>query len=230
LFFDAAWTKKNAQVEALNTEGGNGNTALALLASAYGNSSDSEDDAVDDHESNAINSTPESLPSNVQVSHDNPMTRPDKDDILSESTSYEAHRFEEDQDYKITSGVAFENTRRMSYSTTHSSQDANNAEKSLSVKAMDAVNHKNALLVPQCDEDSSRMHVFCLEHAVEAEQQLRPIGGAHILLLCHPGLGLIYHAFVYAVLFIPYPSCCKRTIFLCFFAALVSTSKSFELF
>jgi hypothetical protein len=230
LFFDAAWTKKNAQVEALNTEGGNGNTALALLASAYGNSSDSEDDAVDDHESNAINSTPESLPSNVQVSHDNPMTRPDKDDILSESTSYEAHRFEEDQDYKITSGVAFENTRRMSYSTTHSSQDANNAEKSLSVKAMDAVNHKNALLVPQCDEDSSRMHVFCLEHAVEAEQQLRPIGGAHILLLCHPGLGLIDLLCIYAVLFIPYPSCCKRTIFLCFLLLLFLLVKALNSF
>ncbi|CAJ2644473.1 unnamed protein product [Trifolium pratense] len=195
------WTEKNAQVEALNTEGGNANTALALLASAYGNSSDSEEDAVDNHESNTIHSTSESLPSNVQVSHDNPMTRHDKDDILSESTSYKAHGFEgnlsqpcdqslEDQDYKTTSGVALENTRQMPYSTTYSSQyssqDANNAEKSLSVEAMVAVNHKNALLVPQCDEDSSRMHVFCLEHAVDAEQQLRPIGGAHILLLCHP--------------------------------------------
>ncbi|KAK9926743.1 hypothetical protein M0R45_023956 [Rubus argutus] len=39
---------------------------------------------------------------------------------------------------------------------------------------------------PGCDHDSSRMHVFCLEHAVEVEQQLRSIGGAHILLLCHP--------------------------------------------
>ncbi|KAJ1286714.1 hypothetical protein BS78_03G373100 [Paspalum vaginatum] len=36
------------------------------------------------------------------------------------------------------------------------------------------------------DKDSSRMHVFCLEHAIEAEQQLRTIGGAHIFLLCCP--------------------------------------------
>ncbi|GMP34016.1 hypothetical protein CsSME_00007074 [Camellia sinensis var. sinensis] len=36
------------------------------------------------------------------------------------------------------------------------------------------------------DEDSSRLHVFCLQHAAEVEQRLRPIGGAHILLLCHP--------------------------------------------
>ncbi|KAL9264700.1 Lysine-specific demethylase REF6-like protein, partial [Drosera capensis] len=38
----------------------------------------------------------------------------------------------------------------------------------------------------RCDDDSSRMHVFCLEHAVELEKRLRPFGGVHILLLCHP--------------------------------------------
>ncbi|KAL5076484.1 hypothetical protein RYX36_015468 [Vicia faba] len=191
------WTKTNTQEEALNTEGGNGNTALALLASAYANSSDSEEDAIDDHELNAINSTSESFPSNVQASHANPITTHDKDGILSESASYETQIFEvnlsqpceqssEEQDYKMTSEAAFENTRPVLCSIAYSSQDANNAEKSLSAEAMVAVNHKNALLAPQCDEDSSRMHVFCLEHAVEAEQQLRPIGGAHIVLLCHP--------------------------------------------
>eukprot|EP01018_Ginkgo_biloba_P034449 Gb_39738 [translate_table: standard] len=30
-----------------------------------------------------------------------------------------------------------------------------------------------------------RPHVFCLEHALEVEEQLRPMGGAHLLLLCH---------------------------------------------
>ncbi|XP_031475379.1 lysine-specific demethylase REF6 [Nymphaea colorata] len=32
----------------------------------------------------------------------------------------------------------------------------------------------------------SRMHVFCLEHALEAQRQLEPIGGADIFVLCHP--------------------------------------------
>nr|XP_027123006.1 lysine-specific demethylase REF6 [Coffea arabica] len=36
------------------------------------------------------------------------------------------------------------------------------------------------------DEDSSRMHVFCLQHAVQVEKQLRSIGGVNVLLLCHP--------------------------------------------
>ncbi|KAG1363360.1 Lysine-specific demethylase REF6 [Cocos nucifera] len=50
------------------------------------------------------------------------------------------------------------------------------------IKATDS-----ALTVLQkCDKDSSRMHVFCLEHAVEVEKQLQPIGGVHIMLLCHP--------------------------------------------
>ncbi|XXG62399.1 hypothetical protein AAC387_Pa05g0763 [Persea americana] len=44
----------------------------------------------------------------------------------------------------------------------------------------------NISFVQQSDKDSSRMHIFCLEHAVEVEKQLRPIGGLHMLLLCHP--------------------------------------------
>ncbi|KAK1319732.1 Lysine-specific demethylase REF6 [Acorus calamus] len=36
------------------------------------------------------------------------------------------------------------------------------------------------------DRDSSRLHVFCLEHALETEKHFHSIGGAHIMLLCHP--------------------------------------------
>ncbi|KAG6475442.1 lysine-specific demethylase JMJ705-like [Zingiber officinale] len=36
------------------------------------------------------------------------------------------------------------------------------------------------------DKDSSRMHVFCLEHAAEVEKRLQPVGGVHMMLLCHP--------------------------------------------
>lgn len=37
------------------------------------------------------------------------------------------------------------------------------------------------------DKDSSRMHVFCLEHAIEVEKQLHAIGGSNIMLICRPG-------------------------------------------
>lgn len=155
------------------------------MASAYGNSSDSEEDqgdldiVVEGHESNDINSTSGKLPSHFRDSHPSLVTELDRqDDIPSTSASYEDymhHRFEsnlshqsfdhsfENQDYKITSGAAFINARAVPDSTSNCSQS---------------------------DEDSCRMHVFCLEHAAEAEKRLRPIGGANILLLCHPGLGV----------------------------------------
>ncbi|KAL5227805.1 hypothetical protein ABZP36_016070 [Zizania latifolia] len=43
-----------------------------------------------------------------------------------------------------------------------------------------------ATSIVESDKDSSRMHVFCLEHAIEVEKQLQAIGGSHIILLCRP--------------------------------------------
>lgn len=67
-----------------------------------------------------------------------------------------------------------------------SSLDAD-TEKPVFDKSTETVETENMPFAPDIDEDSSRLHVFCLEHAKEVEQQLRPIGGVHILLLCHPG-------------------------------------------
>ncbi|KAK6123676.1 hypothetical protein DH2020_042584 [Rehmannia glutinosa] len=36
------------------------------------------------------------------------------------------------------------------------------------------------------DEDSSRLHVFCLQHAMQVEKRLSEIGGARVFLVCHP--------------------------------------------
>ncbi|KAL0535333.1 hypothetical protein IC582_029662 [Cucumis melo] len=66
-----------------------------------------------------------------------------------------------------------------------SSLDAD-TEKPVFDKSTETVETENMPFAPDIDEDSSRLHVFCLEHAKEVEQQLRPIGGVHILLLCHP--------------------------------------------
>ncbi|XP_027339022.1 lysine-specific demethylase JMJ705-like isoform X2 [Abrus precatorius] len=212
------WMKKNAQdglgafpvqsaQDASNTEIEKGNTALALLASAYGNSDSEEDQgdpdiAVDSHESNVINSNSGRLLSLTPDSHASPMTALDRvDDISSKSANYEDHmhhRFEsilshdsfdhssKKQDYDVTSGYTFKNIRTVPNSTSNCSQDSHDAERSLSVNPVVPIDNRSASLVPQSDEDSSRMHIFCLEHAVEAELQLRPIGGAHIFLLCHP--------------------------------------------
>ncbi|KAF7039230.1 hypothetical protein CFC21_049273 [Triticum aestivum] len=52
----------------------------------------------------------------------------------------------------------------------------------ISTTTMDNLNKP----IVKIDKDSSRMHVFCLEHAVEVEKQLQAIGGAHVILLCRP--------------------------------------------
>ncbi|OVA20517.1 JmjC domain [Macleaya cordata] len=48
------------------------------------------------------------------------------------------------------------------------------------------IKNPNMSLMQKSDEDSTRKHIFCLEHAVEVEKQLRPIGGVDMLLLCNP--------------------------------------------
>lgn len=40
---------------------------------------------------------------------------------------------------------------------------------------------------PKLDEDSSRLHVFCLQHAMQVEKWLSHIGGVDVYLVCHPG-------------------------------------------
>ncbi|KAL5225870.1 hypothetical protein ABZP36_012509 [Zizania latifolia] len=44
----------------------------------------------------------------------------------------------------------------------------------------------DVLTMLKYNKDSCRMHVFCLEHALETWTQLQQIGGANIMLLCHP--------------------------------------------
>lgn len=76
----------------------------------------------------------------------------------------------------------------MSRAASNCSPIVHNNEKTKFGRAIAPIENTNMSFAQRSDEDSSRMHVFCLEHAVEVEQQLRPIGGVHILLLCHPGV------------------------------------------
>ncbi|KAK8928813.1 Lysine-specific demethylase REF6 [Platanthera zijinensis] len=50
----------------------------------------------------------------------------------------------------------------------------------------DSIKNSSMTLVQTSDKNSSRMHVFCLEHAVEVEKRLRVVGGANLMILCHP--------------------------------------------
>lgn len=80
----------------------------------------------------------------------------------------------------------FSDPMTVSHVSSDGSPDVHDVEKTKFGKADLPRENTKMSFSPRSDEDSSRMHVFCLEHAVEVEQQLRPIGGVHILLLCHP--------------------------------------------
>ncbi|CAA7056466.1 unnamed protein product [Microthlaspi erraticum] len=137
------------------TKASKGDGALGLLASAYGDSSDSEEE---DHKGLDV-----PISDGVTRKHDQ-----------EGSCVFEASSFDTDgnEEARVARGKGKEVD--VSHATSSSS--------SLSC----ATEHNTLPFIPRSDDDSSRLHVFCLEHAAQVEQQLRPIGGIHIMLLCHP--------------------------------------------
>ncbi|PON45651.1 TFIIH C1-like domain containing protein [Parasponia andersonii] len=208
-----------------NSETHDATSALGLLALNYGNSSDSEEDPVqedvivDGHEINTTNCSLESKSrcESSSLSLQNCQSdaagvhgcSPRELDSREESASQNADAYMEN-------GQNRDNAKYNSHQNLDCSVDfgTNNipstesnlvgkirdsikvsqtcspctydAEATKFCKAIAPMKNENVPFAPICDEDSSRMHVFCLEHAVEVEQQLRQIGGVHILLLCHP--------------------------------------------
>lgn len=143
-------------------------SALGLLALTYGNSSDSEEDQEPGSE----------------FEHDT--------SAIAYAGSGDESPFQKDRKKEtVECSVEFDDTPVPMESNCGQDKFGNLMTKSHSV---DMAKFSNALVpiestsisfVPKSNEDSSRTHVFCLEHAVEVEQQLRSIGGVHILLLCH---------------------------------------------
>lgn len=120
----------------------NVNSSLGLLALAYGDSSDSDDDHVE------------------TVIHTD---YGDNDDRTHTN----------DQTFECS--VGFDKSRNF--------KESNCEEGTL----LDEHEREKMPMNTICDEDSSRLHIFCLQHALEVEQRLRSVGGVHVLLLCHPG-------------------------------------------
>ncbi|ESQ45714.1 hypothetical protein EUTSA_v10010066mg [Eutrema salsugineum] len=141
--------------------------ALGLLASAYGDSSDSEEE---DHKG-----------SDIPISEGITRQYDQEGACVSEATSFDTDRNEEARDgpssdinsQRLTSGKGKE-------------IDVLHATSSCSTLSCTSLQEIALPFIPRSDDDSSRLHVFCLEHAAEVEQQLRPIGGIRIMLLCHP--------------------------------------------
>ncbi|XWS37164.1 hypothetical protein CRYUN_Cryun19dG0019300 [Craigia yunnanensis] len=215
--------QSNQAVE--DTEEGGDTSALGLLASTYGNSSDSEEDHVEPNatvsgdETNSANTSPGRKfqfndsgfsPGTANGSHAPSLSRLDSEeeapvhviDCYSEpgprrvdikyrnpQTFDRTVEFETDN---LSSGRSnsledkFRNPITASHANPSYSPATHGTEKMRFSKGIAPMENADIPFAPRSDEDSSRMHVFCLEHAVEVEQQLRQIGGVHIFLLCHP--------------------------------------------
>lgn len=134
------------------------NGALGLLASAYGDSSDSEEE---DHKG-----------------LDNPVS--DEVACVLEASSFVTDGNDEAGNGLSSAlnsqGLTCEKGKEVDVSHANLSKGGNASSVEITLP-----------FIPRSDDDFSRLHVFCLEHAAEVEQRLHPIGGINIMLLCHPG-------------------------------------------
>ncbi|KAG2329630.1 hypothetical protein Bca52824_000810 [Brassica carinata] len=128
------------------------NGVLGLLVSAYGDSSDSEEE---DHK--GLNNTVSDEVACVLDTDGNDEAR----DGLSSAL----------------------NSQRL---TCEKGKEVDVSHANLSKGGNTSLAEITSPFIPRYDDGFSRLHVFCLEHAVEVEQRLQPIGGINIMLLCHP--------------------------------------------
>lgn len=183
-----------------NAESQRDTTALGLLASTYGNSSDSEEDQGEPDFPTCADETKLTNCSSESMYRLDNFGSPPMQDCPHSATGVlknGSHRSSDcsvefrtdDRTSSKSNGLEgiSSDPMKVSHITSDCSPDAHDAEKTKFGKPIVPIENANLSLAPRSDEDSSRMHVFCLEHAIEVEKQLRPIGGVHILLLCHPG-------------------------------------------
>lgn len=165
-----------------NDKTSKGVSSLDLLVAAYGNPSDSEDEKVDSDmpvtaQSNTFYRRDGSESADEVLSSDS--------DCVSDNTSGSLEQEPGDSEDEANSSL---------YNHISSNVDGgtqNPAHSSWCPKACCRNNGRaKANMKSKCKQhlegDLSKMHIFCLEHAVEVEKQLRPIGGMHVLLVCHP--------------------------------------------
>lgn len=188
------------------------NSSLGLLALTYGDSSDSEEDQSEaslnakETEScnfsavNRFDSDDSGSPSRNHYSGSSghiisfPLRSCEDEDPLQIIDPYKEHELAradvKDRCYQTTD-CYFEfqtnSTSLMADSLKGGSfHSVHTTERSVG-SASRSIENRTLSFASIADEDSSRLHVFCLQHAVEVEQQLRSVGGVHLLLLCHPG-------------------------------------------
>lgn len=193
-----------------NTEAQKGTSSLGLLALTYGNSSDSDEEEFEADtrtkacQTKAMDCSPESglhchdartsnKVSCTDVVHLQISGSSDKQgSTKSISESRKLQSLDGTVGYKTCSFASME-LDNLTDRSRHQGKEQNAsycspmAHKAETTTATSLVDFENKPFTTRPDEDSSRMHIFCLQHAVQVEKQLRSIGGANIMLVCHPG-------------------------------------------
>lgn len=144
-------------------------SALTLLASVYGDSSDSEEDTP--QETSFFTS---------ENSERNSLNTDDCDNMIKSrcESHIEAIQIEMLEDNE---------EERQDAEMGNMTYVSNAATENLPLAHIDTFRKNLSMLATSTiDKDSSRNHVFCLGHALEAEKLLHSIGGVSIMLLCHP--------------------------------------------
>ncbi|XP_021908879.1 lysine-specific demethylase REF6 [Carica papaya] len=166
-------------------------SALGLLASTYGDSSDSDEDHHATEARSPLllreNSGDETSLRNIDCYEEPGYTRSNfksRSDQTFDNSEFETDNLTSPRSNSLDS--ASKELVMASNATSNCSPVSFVAEKTRFSRMIMPVEKADMPYAQKSDEDSSRLHVFCLEHAVEVEKQLRPIGGVHIMLLCHP--------------------------------------------
>lgn len=195
-----------------NGEAQKNTSSLGLLALAYGNSSDSEDDEAEaaihlDSKTKCIADLPHSSESSDQeaVSYGDisnsetdfvneippQFIRPcvERELTRTKSESRSEQSFDWPMEHRTSSFAPAESDNLIDNSR-HQTELHLDTSSCIPAAHMAETTMTTTPFPASSDEDSSRKHVFCLQHAIQVEKRLRSVGGAHILLLCHPGCSL----------------------------------------
>ncbi|KAL2459568.1 Lysine-specific demethylase REF6 [Forsythia ovata] len=185
-------------------------SALGLLALMYENSSDSEEEEAEAHIpvedpetkgsdcSEGVHDRQELGYSQIDSGNEVPIkifnsyskhgqTRAENKDKVNQSFDY-SDEFRTDNCKLVDSNSlthSFRNLMKLQNSTSSCTPVADKDEVTIST-ALASFEKTTMSFAPRSDEESSRMHVFCLQHAVQVEQRLSSFGGARVFLVCHP--------------------------------------------
>ncbi|XP_022882747.1 lysine-specific demethylase REF6-like isoform X3 [Olea europaea var. sylvestris] len=113
--------------------------------------------------------------------------REENKDIVYQSLDY-SNEIEIDKCKLVDSNSlthSFRNLTKLQNSTSNCNPVAGKEEETIST-ALVPLEKTTTSFASRSDKESSRMHVFCLQHAVQVEQRLNSFGGARIFLVSHP--------------------------------------------